>query len=1370
MLRAAPRAAPRPPRSTAQKRRGVQVIQRAATPRLSPATQRSYARSRERSAKIKQRDFAREGKRARTFHGPPTPSIGQQSKMLQREIAASLKRTGGGHVQLDSGVSGRYDRVGSNEDLRKALKLAQIPRKHREQIQKSAQIKSWQKQGQEQVASAPALFAMKQLSRTGHAVAAAAREDVRDIKKGRLPIGHGSLTAAGRGFQLKDKSLFSDVLKEAGWKPKSGLGKAARSAVAFGLDVGLDPLTLASGGTTSLASKAALKEAKVAAKVETKAATKAARTSGVTRRQAKALGKAEGKQKQAAVYQKAREPGGTKGIDIRFGGQSIPGVTRGTVAAREGGRAVERAFNRQASKTKVGAKLVARDRAARLRVRKAASELQPGIRPPGMTPAQFERTRQIDRQRRATETQIKRRVANRAQAIHALVSPEEGALIRRAVERGDIESLKGIAKPIKLDYRHRKLKPVANDPDRLYKMIHAAGGDWDALRTRLIDAGTPVGWVGPKPPVRIPEVTANVPAAQKRAAQAGGQVRRAEREAQRHARPGGVPGRITPAERTRATRLAAQAKQRQVSAQREVERLKTVAAKVESPAAKAKVQAQLRGARGRAARARGEVEHWTAVTQRKVTPTRRVLGEEGHVIEAAAPPHGAARAARGRKRKAGLAVRSESRLARGQRADRRVAEKLADKRSLEPKGYYPRIPKAQIEEKGRSLELEDVLDVPRTGATGASAAKRRKVTESIEELERRAAQGDKAAQEYVQAQSHELGLVHQAYGEGMARAISRAESTKALSQEGRAVVPGQSVKLGEGEGLYRYEGGKLHDVDPTRGAGLDELRHIETGKAKPDEYVVLPKAMKQHFDEVTRQVTSTGQSWERGIGAWRKVALATSAYLGRNLASDLFAAYGAQNAKALAANYFHGQRSLQELGRAEKGYRNFQGEMETFGKGSQVTVNGKPMSYADLAFEAEAAGAIRQGRVAEIMEQRQLGKGSRLKRPKGTGGWQRSVQRVEDSARMATYIGFRKRGFSPERAAKAVGKIHFDYGELTRLEKGFRRAAPFYTFTARNLPRQAALLGGRPGKLAQYEKLREEAEKALHDDLDKKYKDGLDPYEQRQLGIPIKFGGKVYTASMSLPFTDLNDLVAANPKDPKSWAALPFLTATRRGLELVGPFKSVPELIYNYSLFYRGAIQDDNAPRTAVPGPVAQLADLSPSFRKQAGIRKIIDKRTGKDVWGWPKKLDYGVRQALPGPLGAAWRSTYGNQQTARGFDKDVEILGSLTGLRAKPLDPVANELNRLYTRQDTLTKAQSADSQSPARKKTVRYQQRREALSRIQKRIDVLQSGRLKFYKGKPVAQKQRALDPLDKALEGADDIGGDDGALDKALDDALR
>jgi hypothetical protein len=86
------------------------------------------------------------------------------------------------------------------------------------------------------------------------------------------------------------------------------------------------------------------------------------------------------------------------------------------------------------------------------------------------------------------------------------------------------------------------------------------------------------------------------------------------------------------------------------------------------------------------------------------------------------------------------------------------------------------------------------------------------------------------------------------------------------------------------------------------------------------------------------------------------------------------------------------------------------------------------------ALLAEKMGVIRQGRFLELIEE-----GG--KRPRGTHAWQNAVKRVEDSVRMTTFMGSLQRGLKPREAAANATKIHFDYGDLTDIEKNQCAAA-----------------------------------------------------------------------------------------------------------------------------------------------------------------------------------------------------------------------------------------------------------------------------------------------------------------------------------------
>jgi hypothetical protein len=985
---------------------------------------------------------------------------------------------------------------------------------------------------------APATKVLEQVSRGGYASAGAARALVR---------GENVPRAALRGAELKDHYLYGDVLREAGWRPKGGLGKVAESVVGTALDVGLDPTTYLTAGTASVARKAALMSARAAAKPESRRVLAHELATGASRTQARRTARTAGAKAGAAAYEHriasatARERETVPRVSIGVGRARVGTPVKGAATVRRTAREGRQATARQVER--VAPKAVARSRAAGVKSRQLASELNALVRPAGMSAEQFARSRQIARSKRATAEQVARRGQQRAWALRALTRPGEYRLIRDAIEADDLARLKGIAQPIRLSPRvirgRAAIKRLARDPDRLYLLARHFGNDLTATRERAVTAGVPVGFVGRKPPVAIPEVTADVNVA------------------------------------------------------------------------------------------------WEKVLKARTPQQKRAAVAE---------------------------LRRVEREAVAQKTHRRLAQKVAAEREREAKGYVPRIARERIEQRG-PLTVEDVVEQPtrhvQGGAKRPRPSRRRTVTEPMTEIEARAAAGDEIAQRYLAAHSTELPLVAQAYHAGMGRGIASAEANRALVAEGRLIVPGHKIELAPGERVYAHEGSDLRELKAH--ADADELRAIERGEAAGS-YVALPRSMVEH---VTASNVATpgavGALWDRVQSRWRQFALGSPSYLMRNLLGDAFAAYGAQDPLRLARNYVRGQRALNEYGRTERAYKWFQSTMEKGGKGTTTTVSGQPIRYRDLALEAEAVGAIRQGRLAEIRD----GAGARkpLAQLKvGTSAWSRAVERVEDSARLATYIGARERGLSPERAAALVAKVHFDYGELTRLEKQFRRASGFYTFPTRNLPRMAGLLASRPGKPAAAEKAREEFQKTSG--LPADYLEGLDPFEARQMGLPLKLGDKVFTVSAGQPFVDLNDLTPGN--------------LVYRELGLVTPLAKLPvELLLNSSAFYRDTIEDPKAPRTPVPAPVARLADRSPELRKRLKIKRIMV--DGKLVWGWHKKLDYGIRQVMPGLFGAAYRVS--QKPSARGFGPGGELLGSLTGVRFKPYTAEQATNNRLYTR-----------------------------------------------------------------------------------------
>jgi GNAT superfamily N-acetyltransferase len=695
-----------------------------------------------------------------------------------------------------------------------------------------------------------------------------------------------------------------------------------------------------------------------------------------------------------------------------------------------------------------------------------------------------------------------------------------------------------------------------------------------------------------------------------------------------------------------------------------------------------------------------------------------------------APKRGVVKAAKKSEREALKTLQSERGLLRSETTARKQAIRRNADIAGEAKGYVPRILAERVEQRG-PLTLEDVVGAVRQPGKKVPQAAKRKQRAPLATLRT----GSKDDRQYAAQFTEDPALQYEAYMGSGARGLSHAQMAHDLFAEGRPITPGRQIALGEGERVYARDGAKLRELDH-RHADREEVGAIEKGTAS-GEYVVLPKAM---HDFVTSpealNMSTAGEAWTAAWNSWKRVALATPSYLVRNIIGDTFNAMGAQDPARLAKNYFRGQRALNARARADRGYRWFEDAASRQTGKKTITVNGKEFSYGQLAALAEATGAIEAGRLADIADTFAHRAGIK---PKGTSSYMALRERVENSARMGTFIGGLEKGMTPEKAADLVRDIHFDYGELTKAERKLRNyVAPFYTFTARNVPLQAKLLATRPGLPLAYEKVREEGQKAAG--LDDEFIQGLDPYEANQLGIPVKMGKQVYTASVGAPISDLNVLTPNDPGDPLSWLTSPAVKLGKKGLELAGPFKVVGELLTNHSLFYGEPIKPD--PRSGQPNAtpvhpaVRALADaLGDPFKKKFGITEIKDKRTGKPVMVWGREKAHALAAMLPGPYGVVYRGTM-DKTNRRGFTPATEILGA-AGVRAKPYDPAQAEMNRLNTELEEKVlpalnilhaqwKNKTTAPDDPALKRLT------ERESQIEKRLDELKSG-WKFTKGRP-------------------------------------
>lgn len=515
----------------------------------------------------------------------------------------------------------------------------------------------------------------------------------------------------------------------------------------------------------------------------------------------------------------------------------------------------------------------------------------------------------------------------------------------------------------------------------------------------------------------------------------------------------------------------------------------------------------------------------------------------------------------------------------------------------------------------------------------------------------------------------------------------RHEVITALHGVGKVWHPG--VELKAGEEIYKFAPRKM----PTLVEG-DELKSLMHGGAPAgrNEYRVLHRDLvgtaEQAVPHRVEGLEELGRIWDRQVQGKVKTILTVPnpQYHLTNLYGDLFNAYLGSPVTELAHNFGISAKALVYKARREAAAKTLGKQVSASGT---VKIGGQTVGYDELIKEAETHGAIGQGFIGRDLAQvldaqgkearEKVGQG-RLTKRLGEPGRKIATSRVgskvlhpldtirdlsqyrEDSVRLATYLGARKRGLEPDAAAKFTAKHHFDYGDLTQFEKSVaRRVMPFYTFTARNTPLQARTLFERPGKFANLEKVREEALKASG--VPQGYEDNLQHYEQQ--GLPIPIPGTKNLLYPKLPATDLGRLTV---KDQAN-----YLMAMLTPL-----IKSPVELTQNYSFFLRKPIDElasVDPPKgqpslaTLKPAPPAIVWALKHSpggkaIAKTLHMEPYTDKKTGKRVIGWPARLDYVWRQTPETNLASQAASQIPN---TRGQSSKQVAIGYLTGLKTVP-------------------------------------------------------------------------------------------------------
>jgi len=130
---------------------------------------------------------------------------------------------------------------------------------------------------------------------------------------------------------------------------------------------------------------------------------------------------------------------------------------------------------------------------------------------------------------------------------------------------------------------------------------------------------------------------------------------------------------------------------------------------------------------------------------------------------------------------------------------------------------------------------------------------------------------------------------------------------------------------------------------------------------------------------------------------------------------------------------------------------------------------GVTSEQADLALRAVyGSGAGGQFEAAEL-GQRAFGKAGKVTNNKVTRFSKRAGETVEGVVRMGMAIDSIKRGDTLDEAIARITRIHFNYGNLSQLDKQAKRLIPFWTFMSRNMPLQIQQMWMKPRTYSHYQ-------------------------------------------------------------------------------------------------------------------------------------------------------------------------------------------------------------------------------------------------------------------------------------------------------------
>jgi len=276
---------------------------------------------------------------------------------------------------------------------------------------------------------------------------------------------------------------------------------------------------------------------------------------------------------------------------------------------------------------------------------------------------------------------------------------------------------------------------------------------------------------------------------------------------------------------------------------------------------------------------------------------------------------------------------------------------------------------------------------------------------------------------------------------------------------------------------------------------------------------------------------------------------------------------------------------------------------------------------------------------------KEVGSGLRKGYRSAVGTGAKVNQNVEFMNRVPMYLYMRRKGFTPEAAARKVTELHFDYSDFSDFEKVYmKKIIPFYSFTRKAAPLMVRTLAERPGGLLG---------KTLKTTARGHSAAGLTPdYVAETTSIPLgelDDGSKSYLTGLGLAHEDPLSFLSLNKYGMPSpgnflregasrlspLAKAPLEWASQQSFFQKGPKggRSLDDLDPTYGRIASNLAEWAGGPKTRYAEPLMGSKELEfllgnlPTSRFGTTFRQLTDKRKWEDPSALALNLLTGLRK-----------------------------------------------------------------------------------------------------------------------------------------------